>query len=130
MDTTTVILNLAMLVPAATICWYLVLRLKCDPLFLILILLPLFPVVSVSLGANLGAAVALVFGEQLPLASSAWMQLAPFYWVERPLYALQVVGICGLVGAFFSYGTESLLSNVLKSFHQRRTVIMPTQELL
>lgn len=100
MNTMAVSYNLALLVPLSCLLWWLVLpRAGSRAVPVVLWLVPL-AICTVPLGGFLAAMVALSFGEHLALA--------PFSWVDRPLFAAKVILACGLVGGFFSYGVTQL----------------------
>ncbi|MCS4309480.1 hypothetical protein M2404_003852 [Rheinheimera pacifica] len=105
MNTLIVMKNLVLLLPISIILWFLVLsnaRYRLLPRF---VYIPFLLIITVPLGGYLGAAVAAAFGENL--------DLAPFSWVEQPLFAAQVIGTCFLVGGSSSYGLSCFAARML-----------------
>lgn len=105
MDSTSIAANLAGLVPLAVLAWFLVLPRKFESIFSRIFLWPLAAVVIVPLGGYLAAAVGLAFEEPL--------RLAPFSWVDRPLFAIKVITACAVVGAGWSYCVALLVAKLL-----------------
>lgn len=105
MNLTLVAANLAGLVPLAVFAWFLVLPRKGESFFSRIFWWPLAAVVIVPLGGFLAAAVGLAFDEPL--------RLATFSWVDRPLFAIQVIAACAVVGAGWSYGVAFLVAKLL-----------------
>ena len=106
MNVTTVLFNVALLVPLSCLLWWLILPRKTSrALPLVFWLVPL-AICVVPLGGFLSAMIALSFGEQLTLA--------PFSWIDRPFIAAKVILACGLVGGFFSYGLTHFATTVLR----------------
>lgn len=107
MDATSVIVNLAGLVPLAVTAWFLVLPCS-GSVYRRLIWWPVAAIAFVALGGYLGAAVGAAFDESL--------RLAAFSWIERPLFAAKVIATCALVGRGFSFGVACLVARVLHRF--------------
>lgn len=105
MYSTSVAVNLAGLIPLSVLAWLLVLPRKDEGVFARIFWWPLAAVVMVSLGGFLGAAVGSAFDEPL--------SLAPFSWVERPLFAFKVISVCAFVGAGWSYGLACIAARIL-----------------
>lgn len=101
----TVFLNLAALVPLSVLAWFLVLPVN-GAARSRWVLWPLAAIVIVPLGAYLGAAVGIAFGEPL--------QLAPFSWVDQPFFAARVIVVCAVVGGGFSFGVATLVAKSLQ----------------
>lgn len=105
MDQLTVILNLAMLVPMSIMGWYLVLPQPGKSNMASFAWCVPFSIVIVSLGAYLTAFVASTFGAPLHIPS--------FSWVERPLFALQVITAFACLGGVWSYGLACIVGRLL-----------------
>jgi len=114
MDTSAVAANLAGLAPLSVLAWFLVLPRKGESRLSRIGWWPLAAVVIVPLGGFLAAAVGLAFDEPL--------RLAPFSWIDRPLFAIKVITACAVVGAGWSYGMACLLAKVL---HRHGWTIIP-----
>ena len=108
MNSSSVLLNLPLLVLFSCLLWWFVLpksnqtKRTVPQVFLVILLITTI----VPLGGFLSAMVALAFDEHL--------MLAPFSWVERPIFAAKVILACGVVGGFFSYGVTQLIISQLK----------------
>lgn len=107
MDAASVFLNLAWLVPLSVFAWFLVLP-GDGPAYRCLVWWPAAAVVIVTLGAYIGAAVAIAFDETL--------RLAPISWVERPLFAAQAIVACAVIGGGWSYGAACFVAKLLRRF--------------
>lgn len=105
MDSIPVVARLACLTSLAVLAWHLVIPEKGESFIRRLFWWPLAALVIVPLGAELASAVALAFDEPL--------RLAPFSWVDRPLYAAQVITACAVVGGGWSYGVACLSAALL-----------------
>lgn len=105
MDQLTVLMNLALLIPMSVVGWYLVLPQPGKSVIPAIAWWVPFSIVVVSLGGFLAAFVASAFGETLVLA--------PFSWVERPLFAVQVITACACLGGVWSYGLACIVGRAL-----------------
>lgn len=114
MDTSAVAANLLGLAPLSVLAWFLVLPRNGESRLSRIGWWPLAVIVIVPLGGFLTAAVSLAFGEPL--------RLAPFSWIDRPLFAIKVITACGVVGAGWSYGVACLVAKVL---HRHGWTIIP-----
>lgn len=105
MDTTTVLLNLAGLVPLSAVTWWLAIPRQGNRFVPAVVWWGLFAIAVVPLGGFLAALVAATFGEPL--------RMPAFSWVERPAYALGVVTACGLVGVLWTLGFMTAMRALL-----------------
>ncbi|APP78119.1 hypothetical protein BJD12_22555 (plasmid) [Xanthomonas vesicatoria ATCC 35937] len=104
MDATSVFMHLATLAPLGVLVWFLVLPTN-GAFYSRVVCWPRAAVVFVPLGGYIGATVGVAFDEPL--------RLAPFSWVERPLFAAKVYATCAVVGGGWSYGVACLVAKLL-----------------
>lgn len=106
MNAETIALNLALLMPLTTCAWLMALprsgSRRVVPAIAWLVLLAM---TAVPLGGFLAALVAQAFGEVLVLA--------PFSWVDEPLKAISILGVCGLIGGSTSFSLAMLIRGLV-----------------
>lgn len=107
MNTPSVLMHLAGLVPLSVLAWFLVLP-SSGPVYRRAAWWPIAAVVFVPLGAGLGVAVAAAFNEPLMLPAISW--------IEQPVFAAQAVVTCAVIGGGWSYGMACVVAKVLRQW--------------